>query len=134
MSPDQRSEGSMDENEQYVRSKWEQVEARWLPSMPDRFRVEMVYDSAMVWVERPHPQIPSEKPFVRKQTEQQAWSAARAFTEEREKQIAKIAQEIRWLMNRLDVEAEDAGIVTSIIAREQAEVNELKRGVKGLKA
>jgi hypothetical protein len=64
------------------------------------------------------------------ETEVAAWSAARAFTEEREKQIAKIAQEIRWLMNRLDEEAEDAGIVTSIIAREQAEVNELKRGMK----
>jgi hypothetical protein len=121
----------MDENEQYVRSKWEQVEAHWLPSMPDRFRVEMVYDSAMVWVDRPHAQIPSEKPFVRKQTEQQAWSAARAFTEEREKQIAEVEEEIALLSSIGQHYVPPAKVTRDrILAREQAALDELKRGMK----
>lgn len=110
------------DDKQYVRSRWERAEECPRPRPADdptwcislggrRFTVANV-------------------PETDAETEVAAWSAARAFTEEREKQIAKIAQEIRWLMNRLDEEAEDAGIVTSIIAREQAEVNELKRGMK----
>jgi hypothetical protein len=117
------------DDEQYVRSKWEQVRVHWLPSMPDRFRVEMVYDSAMVWAEVTGCGLHHTDAYA---TIARAWSAARAFTEKREKQIAKIAQEIRWLMNRLDVEAfKYNGMVTSIIAREQAALDELRRGMKG---
>ena len=65
------------------------------------------------------------------------WSAARAFTEEREREIAEVEEEIAWLnqMKRnlppgRPTKEERQAILQRILAVEQARLAELRRGMK----
>ena len=85
------------DDERVVRAAWKAVEARWLPSMPNRFRVEMRYDSDMVWLECPEIDSLSERRAARLNTERAIWALARSYTEARQEDARKIDEQIRWV-------------------------------------
>jgi hypothetical protein len=107
----------MDENEQYVRERWEVYV--WQSDGHEHF-IDLLNSG-------------NEKhgayTFPAK-TLAAAWSAARAFTEGREKQIADRESDIEWLR----MLGQDARLWTqhgtAILARERAALDELKRGMK----
>jgi len=119
-------------DEEYVRSAWQTVEARWLFSMPDRFRVEMLYDSAMVWAEMKQSGLPKTEAAL---TEAQAWSAAAEFTRNREEEIRKVEEEIAHLRGLVILLRSEPGDLTTpiwqrVLVREHAALAELKRGLR----
>ena len=66
-------------------------------------------------------------------TEAEAWSAARAFTENREREIAEVEEEIALIANlgsHVKQEAFAVDIRKRILSREQAVLAELRRGMK----
>ena len=85
--------------EKFVRKYWNDVEAHWLPSIPDRFRIEMIYDSAMAWAELTHCGLPKTDAEM---TEQRAWLAAYQFTLEHQQKIADVDGEIEFIEAQRD--------------------------------
>jgi hypothetical protein len=122
------------DDEQYVRSKWKRVEYResgLTPAGPYYVTIsggDHPTAGSLIFMNHG---ISKEAVFV----------AARAFTEEREKQIAEVEKEIAWLIKEKrgqhpEFETQTARELYAtprrIFAREQAALNELKRGMKGL--
>lgn len=116
---------STKEHEEYVRSKWEDCGS----SGPVQFAE--------------HWQVWCDAYFFCEETEQQAWSLAYAFTLEREEQIRCIKREIEVLQNVVagylgyithrfnpEHDSRQAYTLARVIAREQAALAELKRGMK----
>jgi hypothetical protein len=63
------------------------------------------------------------------------WSEARVWLDGRLKQIAEVKEEIAFIEARLRVaNIKEMPIRSRILAREQAALDELRRGMKGLKA
>ena len=58
------------------------------------------------------------------------WSAARDFTEQREREIAEVEEEIAWLSDGMDCSDPDDEVGQRILAVEQARLAELRRGMK----
>jgi hypothetical protein len=120
----------MDANERYVRERWEHIKYA---------------DTALSVLAGPHYVIIFSEENRRqifapyRHTEAEAWAAAKAFTVEREKQIAEVEEEIEYVEFRMrDIEENGGKIYVEcayrtlerIFAREQAALAELKRGMK----
>lgn len=73
----------MDDNEKYVRSKWIEVGIQW--GKIEGVRCGMAHSNGRGI------------PLHGFATEEEIWSAARAFTEARLKEIAAIEREVEWL-------------------------------------
>ena len=112
----------MEASEEYVRSKWKEVHVRKRRDIKSGmcFLIVMGRHSTL-WYGN----------------ERAAWSAARAFTEEREREIAEVEEEIAWLnqMKRnlppgRPTKEERQAILQRILAVEQARLAELRGGMK----
>jgi hypothetical protein len=59
-----------------------------------------------------------------------AWHEARVFTFQREEEVRRVEEEIDWLRRKEHLQnVEDAAIWKRVLAREQAELADLKRGM-----
>jgi hypothetical protein len=117
------------EEREYVEKVWPECEAKWLPSMPYRFRVEMRYDSDMVWADLKGSGFFKTDSEL---TEQRAWHAAYLFTVERQRQIKEVEEEIQWIAGVVYGRAHfNHPAVERILAVEQQRLADLQRGMKG---
>ena len=111
----------MEASEEYVRSKWKEVHVRKRRDIKSGmcFLIVMGRHSTL-WYGN----------------ERAAWSAARAFTEEREREIAEVEEEISEIEDDiLSYSSHDnadsfAVIYRRILARLQARLAELRRGMQ----
>ena len=110
-------------DEKYLRDRWERIALEW--GTLERKRYVWVFAGGMFI------------PLRGFKTEAEAWSAARAFTEQREREIAEVEEEIAILNEGVELAAStDAderkyGIpFKRILARLQAVLAELRRGMK----
>ena len=104
----------MNEDERFVREHWEDVTVEW-------GRIEgKLYGMA----------TSQSRPIYLHgyKTEAEIWAAARRFTEERLEQIRQVEEEIQYLNFR--VMAPELDILERILAREQAALDSLRRGMK----
>lgn len=111
-------------DEEYVRAQWE-PDAK-VPCLP---HVVIVLNDPY-WL-APHADDDG--------YEAQCWSAAKAFTEDRERQIAEVEEEIAWLEQRLksavvighceNALEPDASILNRILAVEQHRLKALRQGM-----
>ena len=97
-------------DEEYVRARWEDSVAFTMGPNP--------------WTLR----LPCGKYFDG--TIDECWSGARAFTEQREREIADVEEEIAWLSDGMDCSDPDDEVGHRILARLQAVLSELRRGMK----
>jgi len=100
-------------DEEYVRSKWRNCATkrdehnRWLMFTNNAMYRAVFADSL-----------------------EKLWAAAAEFTRERLEQIRQLEEEIAWLSDGIDVTGDDEPIGERILAREQAALADLKRGMK----
>ena len=123
----------MNEDERFVREHWEDVTVEW-------GRIEgKLYGMA----------TSQSRPIYLHgyKTEAEIWSSARRFTEERLEQIRQAEKDVRrvmkfvaqcrgYLIERIDPRHDTEALASwsRILAREQAALDELKRGMKQLAA
>ena len=116
------------EAEQFVCAYWELVAVYWNPSIPDRFRIEMVDTRNMVEEEITHCGLPKTDAAM---TEQRAWLAAYQFTLAHQQKIADVEAETRYVNSmprRFQTPAPE--VQERLLARLEAIRAELRRGVK----
>ena len=106
-------------DEEYVRARWKWVQVRLAEPY------EGVKEGK--WVAR-LPLLPFYQTGF--DTEAEAWSAARAFTEQRALEIVDVEEEIAWLSDGMDCSDPDDEVGKRILAVEQARLAELRRGMK----
>jgi hypothetical protein len=136
------SELSAQEMEAKVRARWDVVEKKDHSNF-DRFRNWKRTDSVAISMQSEH--CFSSERVVSAPTEIEAWQSAYAFTVEREEEIRLVEEEIAWLQSAALVyrkhleEAprewtvlgkESDVIGCRVLAREQAALAELKRGMR----
>ena len=108
-------------DEKYVRARWERIALEW--GTIEHKRYVSVSASGMFITLHGY------------ETEAEAWSGARAFTEQRERDIAEVQEEIEyvssfaWLPSRSG-KREEHPVWQRILAVEQARLAELRRGMK----
>lgn len=113
----------MSSNEEYVRARWQSV------SVTDWYAGTSTLTQAWsIW-------LPCgwTSPVGGTATDAEMWSAARAFTEQREQAIANVEDEIEWLNwpSVKNVCTREGDLARCrIIAREQAALAELQRGLR----
>jgi hypothetical protein len=106
-------------DEEYVRSKWEEV------------NISKFANSKPFWIASKTEYL-GDGPF---EFEEEMWSAARAFTEKREEEISQVKQELMFLgMSLVDVKDGEwhegyVAVVGRILARTEARLADLKRGM-----
>ena len=112
----------MNADEEYLRDRWERIALEW--GTLERKRYVCVSAGGMFI------------PLQGFKTEAEAWSAARAFTEQREREIAEVREEISEIEDDiLSYSSHDnadsfAVIYRRILARLQARLAELRRGMQ----
>jgi hypothetical protein len=104
------------EEREYVEARWEKVRHA---------------DTALSVLAGPHYVIITDDQrhqicAVYRHTESEAWHATYLFTVERERQIAEVKEEIDWINCGRKIEP----AAQRILAREQAALAELQRGMK----
>ena len=99
----------MEASEEYVRARWEHVHTGAAALHLSDYSAPLVITHAG--------EFPN-------------WSAARAFTEQREREIAEVQEEIAWLSDGMDCSDPDDEVGQRILAVEQARLAELRRGMK----
>lgn len=107
------------ENEEYVRSRWD----------PNLFNGGLYfYEGARSY----HLRLGSKRFEYTQKTKAECWSAAYAFTLEREEQIRQVEEEIALMEFIVQAQDEFNDIVAAkrILAREQAALAELKKGMR----
>lgn len=115
------------EAEKVVCAYWELVTVYWNPSIPDRFRIEMVDTRNMVEEEITHCGLPKTDAEM---TEQRAWLAAYQFTLEHQQKIADVEEEIALLWGSILLGDREIAIMDRIVAARKYHLAELRRGVK----
>ena len=99
----------MEASEEYVRARWEHVHTGAAALHLSDYSAPLVITHAG--------EFPN-------------WSAARAFTEQREREIAEVQEEIAWLSDGMDCSDPDDEVGQRILAVEQARLAELRGGMK----
>lgn len=106
----------MDDNEQFVRARW-----KWIVVRKRDDREDWEWFGSLKW----------QMTATLADTEAEAWSAARAFTEARLESIRLVEEEVAWVTERLACPmSKDCETAKRILAREQKVLEELQRGMK----
>ena len=106
--------------EAYVRSKWRMV--YYFPETPadEGYLLQIFKDNSMREIYEEH-----------SMSAEDAWDAAYAFTLAREEEVRQVEEEVALLKGWRYVQEGISPQATRILAREQAALDELKRGMRG---